>query len=424
MASGSMLSFAMATSPAKPAKRPADPEYVSVSPNPNGRTFFDVASEATLLVEKLTTKLKAKAMRQSDTSYCTVNIAGPYGKPGKFTADISLGDVENFAKYQSIWLSVRIGSSVGLGNHAVALMRNAKTGLCEIHDSNGSLANTYPDGAKELIKAIQLGLLRPLISPEPGPPAAPFSVSFPYAEDGPQGNERELCGRATGYLSEGKLKFESRIGKPIFASLLEYLHEDTPGFCVTWALFKIVDNAKNGLRLFNVVEQALLDIEDYQQGYYTVWNYCEQAWRARFFKETNSKMCKSSDKLFQSMFIPIFVRKLADFFVRAAEQGLTLASAEDWWPTGEDVDISDLIKRISKKDEPVLDFRKEGDPPEFYYTRGRYLGSTYFPFPQPDPTGNHLSKLWKCSVDTSRPFNRTLKLTATAPRKRHAASRE
>ena len=137
--------------------------------------------------EKLSVEIHAKRVNEADMSSYVVEINAP--TEGIFTATISPEDVANFSEFGSIKLRLK----TMYGNHVFALLRNSRFRTCEIHDSNGSLFATNEKLAPELLKALHRGLLRPLISPESGPPQDPFSGNFSREAPALQIIELNLC---------------------------------------------------------------------------------------------------------------------------------------------------------------------------------------------------------------------------------------
>ena len=370
--------------------------------------------------EELTTRVRNLRLSLEDRSSCHVNIIGPpHGYLGTCKAQISDADIENFKRYNAI--KVMFFARGLVDGHALTLIRNANSGECELYDSNGDPSASFGYAtACALSRALHRGLLRRLISPEPGEPVAPFSVSIQHQDIAVQINERRCCADALNSLESDETVFKHFLAVGTYNRLLDYLSKKTPGFCETWSTFRLIDNVKTSLKFFNVVNEASRDplgtpandlMTTATEVYYR--SFCKDLLNT----DIDSDLYSIDDfmkepwikTLFVLMVIPIVTRLLANYFVACSEKGLSFKSDELWWPS-RDKTLQNFLQTLLPKGHEyfLIDLNLQASKDIlFSYEGAQLLHMNHFPFPATATIGTKRAMLWECSVDTTKPLSST-----------------
>ena len=365
--------------------------------------------------EKLSVEIHAKRVNEADMSSYVVEINAR--TEGIFTATISPEDVANFSEFGSIKLRLK----TMYGDHVFALLRNSRFRTCELHDSNGSLFATNEKLAPELLKALHRGLLRPLISPESGPPQDPFSGNFSREAPALQIIEINLCFAVCRQLEELNNEKLKQLLFPILKNPEDKIHNSF-GLCSAWVTFKQIDKYRNDLRFFNFIEKAASDLNTSSGCLET--NQLKEAaygaWYNQFELDLKQKLKYNIAPLvirpiFVLMLLPILIRMLSMYFVALSKGNIERQFGNEQhiknmlWPDFDSAD--DLESSLSVLYSAYQVNGNDGDMglipnnSDFYQIRFLAYNS---PFPYPSRvrlSGAPPSHKWIVSVDTQSPVS-------------------
>ena len=402
------------------------------------RYFLDTAHNR--ITETLSLVIQGMRIGKEDETYCAITVHGSLKGTGIMSAEISNVDASNFHKFGVVYVVYKPTrelagdkKKVWPDSHALFLVRNKRNQSCDLYDPNGTFMVSYPEAAKGIIKAVHRGLLRPLLDQSRFNPETPLSVSFQNQNVGLQLVENRSRASALGLLSLDT--YQAVLGMAA-SRLQNYLSQDHSGFCVTWAIFRVVDNFDAPITLYNCVEGAFL----YKQPEYSV--HFKRVAQNLWFKQFKDDIGQSGDVdshtnhmllvLFDHMVLSIFTRILALSFVQNATSKQDLTTRNLWWPAPkrQTETFEDFLKRSieliwfntqhPEKSKGVLHVIEDldinlkfGQMPGFAATR--YIPYYHFPFPPKSKQGKRRTEaLWKFEVDLDKPIRSTFSAKTVA----------
>lgn len=259
-------------------------------------------------------------------TYGDVNIRVEEKKRGTlYTAQISEGDTELFQALLACVLRIYWTDYNGTERgHALFMLRNQTTGVCEIFDPEGNM-----DGFRRhlnlwrLFEALNSGLLNALVSPS-SDVVTPIAVHTPSNEGGLQAALRLDEDRLANHISTASgLPPKLRLGLKS-----EFLSPRGFGFCLTCSIFRFVDQVYNNQAIYKACERAFVSGESFDE----FTRVATDEWFGTFLKETGLKDNTEAKQLFQLMVPHLFIRNLAVYFMRCAKKTVTSEAGSNLWP--------------------------------------------------------------------------------------------
>lgn len=284
--------------------------------------------------------LRINKTKWADPKADWIMIAAPGSEMTKnrnisnYIAFMSAMDCKIFREHGVCVIDYRHSDGVA---HMLCAIRNQLTGACDIFDPNGSLELTYNESAQELQRAINLGLLRPLIAPFDNHDMFNVSLEGSGPERGLQAIETDICEE---FRDEIDNNMWNDISSIFCAELRDNLFSDKGGFCNTWSSFRFFDQLCNEQKLFPLIEKVCINADD------NLVSKFRAAMNAHFF-ETFVEECKKQKlvdsaengtvkRLFERLLIPVFTRLLAAHFAVCAILGTEIdiddISKNEVWP--------------------------------------------------------------------------------------------